>query len=404
MAPARPARSKIIRNRFTNSAGRDTFAAGCFVFGIGVNVSELEIFGLDGWRGWFRRNTGHPFVPAPGQTCLNCDTEIKGEFCYHCGQNADTHHRTVGHLIFEVFEGLFHLDGRLWTTLPPLFFQPGKLARDLMEGRVARHIPPFRIFLVALLVFMLVAEHVTEEHRLHPVIAPPAPHMSVATIGIHETAPAASASASSDADDVGNMISDTAGKLQSTRTTTTTDKKTGAVNVVHNIDVFSMTDDDARLLARMVAKSNVRPDWLKADLIRALDNKERFFASVFTWGHRLALLLLPIVGLSLGLLYLKKRKDGRRFYLYDHLLVAMNLLSFMFLIGAIGMVLPDSISPAWQGIGWLWTLWTFFSTLRGAYGSSIPGAILKSLVLWIMTWFGFSLVITGVIFISLTVG
>ena len=138
--------------------------------------------------------------------------------------------------------------------------------------------------------------------------------------------------------------------------------------------------------------------------MRALGNKERFFASIFTWGHRLALLLLPIVGLSLGMLYMKKRPDGRRFYLYDHLLVAMNLLSFMFLVGAIGMVLPDGLQPVWQIVSWLWTLWAFFSTLRGAYGSSIPGAIVKSLILWMMTWVGFSLVITGVIFVSLTVG
>ena len=370
----------------------------------GYAVSELELFGLDGWRSWFRRNKGHAFVPAPGQTCLNCDTELKGEFCYHCGQDADTHHRTVGHLLFEVFEGLFHLDGRLWTTLPPLFFRPGKLARDLMEGRVARHIPPFRIFLVSLLVFMLVAEHVTEEQRLHPPVKPTATATAKPGIVSVNVSDSATAPDSDDGGNFGTMLGNHAGELQSAKTTTMVDKKTGEKMVVHQINPFAMTDSDARLLAGMVARSNMKPQWLKDDLFRALSNKERFFASVFTWGHRLALLLLPIVGLSLGLLYLKKRKDGRRFYLYDHLLVAMNLLSFMFLVGALGMLLPENAAPVWQGIGWLWTLWTFFSTLRGAYGSSIVGAILKSLVLWIMTWFGFSLIITSVIFISLMVG
>jgi len=367
-------------------------------------MSELEIFGLDGWRSWFRRNKGHAFVPAPGQRCLNCDTELKGEFCYHCGQNADTHHRTVGHLVFEVFEGLFHLDGRLWTTLPPLFFAPGKLARDLMEGRVARHIPPFRIFLVALLVFMLVAEHVTEEARLHPPAAPAPAQASISAIDISGEDAAASGAQASDDGDFAEALGNHAGELQSARTTVTVDRKTGEKTYTHNISLFALTDNDARLLAGMVAKSHMKPQWLKDDLIRALNNKERFFASVFTWGHRLALLLLPIVGLSLGMLYLKRRKDGRRFYLYDHLLVAMNLLSFMFVVGAVGMLLPDGVARYWDGIGWLWTLWTFFATLRGAYGSSILGAALKSIVLWIMTWVGFSLVITGVIFVSLTVG
>ncbi len=371
-------------------------------------MSELELFGLDGWRSWFRRNKGHEFVPAPGQKCLNCDTELKGEFCYHCGQDADTHHRTVGHLFFEVFEGLFHLDGRLWTTLPPLLFNPGKLARDLMEGRLARHIPPFRIFLVSLLVFMLIAEHVTEEERLHPPVKPAVPAMAPAahTSQIEVVQDVSDSAAASDSDDgdLGNMLGNHASELQSAKTTTMVDKKTGHKTVVNEINLFALTEADARLLAGLVAKSHIQPQWLKDDLVKALSDKEKFFTAVFTWGHRLALLLLPIIGLSLSLLYLGKRKDGRRLYLYDHLLISMNLLSFMFLTGAVGLLLPEAVHPAWSGISALWTLWAFFSTLRGAYGSSIFGALVKSLLLWIMTGIAFSLVIAGVIFISLTVG
>lgn len=375
------------------------------VFG-GAAMSELEIFGLDGWRSWFRRNKRHAFVPAPGQKCLNCDTELKGEFCYHCGQDADTHHRTIGHLVFEVFEGLFHLDGRLWTTLPPLFFRPGKLARDLMEGRIARHVPPFRIFLVALLVFMLVAEHVTEEQRLHPPVRPAAAAPRVSPVMIKVDTDVSASASTSDGDDgnLGETLGNHAGELQSAKTTVTVDRKTGVKTYTHTINLFALTDADARLLAGLVGKSNLKPQWLKDDLVRALGNKERFFASVFTWGHRLALLLLPIIGLSLGLLYIGKRKDGRRFYLYDHLLVAMNLLSFIFFTGAAGLLMPERIQPDWQGLSLLWTLWVFFSTLRGAYGSSIPGAIAKSLILCLMTGLSFSLVVAGVMFISLTVG
>ena len=44
-------------------------------------------------------------------------------------------------------------------TVPDLFLRPGRLARDYMEGRVARHVPPFRAFLVTLLLYMFAAEH-----------------------------------------------------------------------------------------------------------------------------------------------------------------------------------------------------------------------------------------------------
>ena len=60
-------------------------------------------------------------------------------------------------MIVETIESLFHFDGRLRRTAPALFLRPGGLARDYMEGRIARHVPPFRTFLVALLLFVFCA-------------------------------------------------------------------------------------------------------------------------------------------------------------------------------------------------------------------------------------------------------
>jgi hypothetical protein len=337
-------------------------------------MKELEIFSLDGLGGWFGRNK-HAFKPAPGQKCLNCDTELQGRFCFVCGQDADTHHRTIGHLIFEAFEGLFHVDGRLWQTLPPLFFAPGKLARDLMEGRVARHVPPFRIFLVALLVFMFVAEHRTEERR-HEIDA--AHHSALAADGTK-----------------------TGANYEGVTVIKKVDPKTGQTTVTRNIQLFAISGEDARYLAKELDQSHMQPTWLKDDLVRALNNPERFFAAVFTWGHRLALLLLPIIGLLLGLLYAGKKH--KRFYLYDHLLVAMNLLSFIFFTLAVEFALPQAAKPYTGPALLLWTLFTFFMTLRGGYGSSVFGAIVKSLVLWLMTALSFSVMLALVMFVSLAV-
>lgn len=106
----------------------------------------------------FVRPKKHPFTHK-GEPCKNCGAALEGWWCHECGQNADTHHRSILHLIWEVIEGLFHLDGRLASTLPLLFFKPGKLAKDYMEGRIVRHVPPFRTFLVSLLLFIFAAEH-----------------------------------------------------------------------------------------------------------------------------------------------------------------------------------------------------------------------------------------------------
>jgi len=119
---------------------------------------------------------------------------------------------------------------------------------------------------------------------------------------------------------------------------------------------------------------------------------------LFGWAHRLAVLLLPIVGLSLTLVYVNRRQ----YYIYDHLLVATNLLSFAFLTNAIGMVLPHSLVAPWFAILTFWTPINLFQTLRGGYGSTIVGAIFKTLIVWFMSVMAFGLLVTGLMVFTLS--
>jgi hypothetical protein len=105
------------------------------------------------------------------------------------------------------------------------------------------------------------------------------------------------------------------------------------------------------------------------------------------------------VGLSLALVY-RRRRD---LFVYDHLLVAMNLLSFGFLISAVGLVLPFAAMGWWFGLVGLWTLLNLFQTLRGAYGSSWLGATAKTLVVWTVTVTSAILLLTGLMMFVLTV-
>ena len=128
--------------------------------------------------------------------------------------------------------------------------------------------------------------------------------------------------------------------------------------------------------------------WFKPGIKKAVANPDYYWTVVFTWAQRLAVILLPIVGLSLALVYRKRQE----IFLYDHLLVAMNLLSFTFLTNAAGLMLPVAAMPYWFGLVAIWTPINLFQTLRGAYGSSILGAILKTVIVWWITVF-FSLVL-----------
>ncbi|MCX7563245.1 DUF3667 domain-containing protein [Xanthomonadaceae bacterium XH05] len=46
------------------------------------------------------------------------------------------------HLLASFFEAATDLDGRFWRSLRALLFQPGRLARDYIDGARQRWMPP----------------------------------------------------------------------------------------------------------------------------------------------------------------------------------------------------------------------------------------------------------------------
>ncbi len=93
----------------------------------------------------------------PTESCANCATPLVGQYCSRCGQRARGRLISIWELVRDAIGDLFELDSRLWQTLLPLVFRPGKLTRDYLMGRRARFMPPFRTYLVLSVVFFLVA-------------------------------------------------------------------------------------------------------------------------------------------------------------------------------------------------------------------------------------------------------
>ena len=277
--------------------------------------------------------------------CLNCGAHLHGRYCHTCGQSADDHHRSIGHLLWEAVEGFTHLDGRLAKTLPALLFKPGRLARDHIEGRRQRHVPPFRLFLITLLVFMFSAE-VALKHGDH---------------------------------------TSTTSQTVSSKARTYTVGKNKVVVLTGMSALKSQLDDES--------SRSPFDRWLREHIGRAAQNREYYMMLVFEWAHRLAVLMLPILAGLLTLCYIYKKQ----FYVYDHLVVAMQYLSFCFLVWA-----PVWVSPKWLS-DWLfpaalvWTPLNLYLILRTAYGSSRVGAAAKGLALWSSTVVVFGLLLTGLL-------
>ena len=446
-------------------------------------TGEMEAAVADSFSEFFKRRKKHAFEGV-GKPCANCETTLEGPYCHACGQNADTHHRSIGHLIWEAIEGMFHLDGRLALTLPALFLKPGGLAKDYMEGRIVRHVPPFRTFLVALLLFIFAAEHAIhsaqhhaeeEAHKRAELLATPQGRAAEATrlraealkdrdaslkeaatdrdavlaeaavdreaelkdpdedrVKVLDRYQKGAAKAAADyqeavaktqadyAETIATADQIAAGKLpEGMGLTPEETRKAEAAKIrdlspngeapavtTHDdgVETGAMPPEAQAALKEAAAKGHDPSKalrwsggWLKESIAKARENPEFYVLVLFTWGHRMAVLLLPIVGLALALVYRNKPK----FFIYDHLLVAMNLLSFAFLTNALGLVLPDAVKTWWFGLLVFWTPVNLFQTLRGAYGSSIVGAALKTLIVWWATVFSFSLLLVGLALLAL---
>jgi len=94
---------------------------------------------------------------AGSPQCLNCGTELKGPFCYYCGQPDRNFMRFFPVLLRDLMEDLFDLDSRFMRTIKPLLFKPGRLTRDYMQGRRFRYAPPMRLYIFSSIVFFLLA-------------------------------------------------------------------------------------------------------------------------------------------------------------------------------------------------------------------------------------------------------
>lgn len=86
--------------------------------------------------------------------CLNCQTPLVGEFCHECGQAAHVH-KTLWSIVHDVLHGVFHFEGKIYRTIPMLFWKPGSLTRRYIAGERVRFVSPLALFLFS--VFLMVA-------------------------------------------------------------------------------------------------------------------------------------------------------------------------------------------------------------------------------------------------------
>ncbi len=304
--------------------------------------------------GIFRRRESHA-VP-PGTPCANCATPLQGPWCHQCGQLGEDFHRSLPKLIAEAFEGLLHLDSRIWQTLPELLLRPAKLTQSYLDGHRAPQIPPLRLFLVVLL-FVFVAG-------------------SLGGGKTHEAAKPVTASVA------GNNVE------------------------VKQVSLSQLTPEQKASVAAALDKGTVsilnKPNpeakqWLKARVLNALNDPERFYLVLEQWGERFAFLTLPLAAGLLSLLFIFQR----RFFIFDHVIFSLHSLS------AVGLMLAASIclNPVTFGLAGLLIFAApvhLFFHIRGVYRTSIFGTLARMILLAMGSLVGGLLIFLGLLWVGLS--
>jgi hypothetical protein len=89
--------------------------------------------------------------------CANCHytfpTDRPNEFCPRCGQQNHELSLSIGHVVEETLEGLFHFDGKVFRTAKLLLFKPGELTKQFLEGKRMPYVPPIRLYVFLSFIF-----------------------------------------------------------------------------------------------------------------------------------------------------------------------------------------------------------------------------------------------------------
>lgn len=313
--------------------------------------------------------------------CLNCGTTLTGPYCHRCGQAGHVH-RTIGAIGHEILHGVVHFEGKLWNTLPMLFFRPGELTRRYIHGERARFVSPMAMFLFSVFSMFAVLQVMG--------ISPPAEVGTVAQFEQTLTfARQNTESAIADARESRAKAEPGSARAQKL------DKRIAGLE--RDLDELEKVPLS---LSRASGKGlNFKTGWKRLDkgIEKANQNPGLALYKLQTNSYKFSWALIPLSIPFVWLLFFWKR----RYKGYDHAVfvtysLAFNSILFILLTIAAGLGLPnDAIAIAAMTI----TPVHIFFQMKGAYRLRGWSALLRTFVL--MHLIAFILVLFGLLLLGL---
>ncbi len=278
--------------------------------------------------------------------CANCGTALNGPYCSNCGQKASDYHRPFWWIFGEFLDSVFGYDSRAFRTIWLLFAEPGEFTRRYNEGKRASLLPPFRLFVIASVVFFL-----TLQLTGLAMVA-----FKVKSVSLAELPPEAIEAMKKEASgqivikneqkmDVVTMeFFVPAGAVEHVKLTE--EQKRNVLNVTDEIKVETKsTDPDEAEWGVWIGEKAKR---IQEGYERALADPIKLNAPLNVWLPRLMLVLVPVFALLLALIHW-----WPRVFLIEHLVFSTHIHTVLFVALSLVALAVAILGDA----GFLWSVW-----------------------------------------------
>lgn len=317
-----------------------------------------------------------------GEPCRNCGEMVNQRHCPRCGQLAASFHRPFIALVWDSISDSFALDSRLSRTLPLLFFRPGLVTRRYVEGRRARYVPPFRLFLLSSLIFYLVAfAFVGQTNWLD---FPVAANVQGEQLSARELAA------------LRESVLNERGEVDEARLRALIERVQQQGADEPSPEEGAESVDAAPDLPQTPGEPSAEAQ-VSERAERIIENPQLFVSSLETWTPRLSLLFVPLTMLAMGMLYFWHR----RIYMYDHAIHALHLHSWIYLTATLTMLLGLAVGPGVASAIFFIALPVYvLLSLRGAYRTGYFMSFARMVLLSIFWLMSLIILMIGILAVS----
>ena len=312
--------------------------------------------------------------------CLNCGTTLYGKHCLECGQAGHVH-RTLAGYGHDLLHGVFHFEGKIWRTLPMLFWKPGELTRRYIHGERAKFVSPLALFLFSVFLTFAVVNSVSSGFHA-PQISQANKNKSFQQLDAELKSETAQMTALKQK--MGRLPASNPQRDILDAEIDRTDKKIDGLNLARN----ALTGGEWTFIGD---STDVRSFWgpLNVALKEASKNPDLLIYKLQSSAYKYSWALIPLSTPFVWLMFFWRRE----YKVYDHAIFVTYSLTFMLLLVTMLTLVGNAgaAEPVVPLLGIFVPPLFTYRQLRGAYRIGRFGAIIRTIALMIFGTLALSL-------------